>query len=38
VLNRLGKIQHDRKLAFADGERVSIGGKFPLRIVDAELR
>jgi hypothetical protein len=35
VLNRLGKIQRDRKLAFADEERVSIGGKFPLRIVDA---
>ena len=35
VLNRLGKIQRDRKIAFADEERVSIGGKFPLRIVDA---
>jgi hypothetical protein len=35
VLNRLGKIQRDRKAAFADEERVSIGGKFPLRIVDA---
>ena len=35
VLNRLGKIQRDRKTAFADEERVSIGGKFPLRIVDA---
>ena len=35
VLSRLCKIQRDRKLAFADEERVSIGGKFPLRIVDA---
>ena len=35
VLNRLGKIQRDRKIAFADEERISIGGKFPLRIVDA---
>jgi uncharacterized protein DUF4262 len=35
VLNRLGKIQRDRKLAFADEERVSSGGRFPLRIVDA---
>jgi len=35
VLNRLGKIQRDRKTAFSDEERVSIGGKFPLRIVDA---
>jgi uncharacterized protein DUF4262 len=35
VLNRLGKIQRDRKTAFTDEERVSIGGKFPLRIVDA---
>jgi hypothetical protein len=35
VLNRLGKIQRERKTAFTDEERVSIGGKFPLRIVDA---
>jgi uncharacterized protein DUF4262 len=35
VLNRLGKIQRDRKTAFADEERVSIGGRFPLRMVDA---
>lgn len=35
VLNRLGKIQRDRKAAFAHEERVSIGGKYPLRIVDA---
>jgi len=35
VLNRLGKLQRDRKNAFADEERVSVGGKFPLRIVDA---
>jgi hypothetical protein len=35
VLNRLGKIQRDRGVAFADEERVSIGGDYPLRIVDA---
>ena len=35
VLNRLGRIQRERKRAFADEERVSIGGRFPLRIVDA---
>lgn len=35
VLNRLGKLQRDRKRAFADEELVSMGGRFPLRIVDA---
>jgi hypothetical protein len=35
VLNRLGKIQRDRGAAFADEEQVSVGGRFPLRIVDA---
>lgn len=35
VLNRLGKIQRDRKTGFTDEEHVSIGGRFPLRIVDA---
>jgi Domain of unknown function (DUF4262) len=35
VLNRLGKIQRDRRTGFADEERVNIGGRFPLRIVDA---
>jgi hypothetical protein len=35
VLNRLGKMQRDRRKAFADEEIVSIGGKFPVRIVDA---
>jgi len=35
VLNRLGKIQRDRGSALADEERVDIGGRFPLRIVDA---
>ena len=35
LLNRLGKMQRDRGTAFADEELVSIGGKFPLRIVDA---
>jgi hypothetical protein len=35
VLNRLGKIQRDRGTPFADEERVSVGGSFPLRIVDA---
>lgn len=37
VLNRLGKMQRDRGKAFADEEIVSIGGKFPVRIVDAGL-
>ena len=35
ILNRLGTMQRDRGKAFADEELVSIGGKFPLRIVDA---
>jgi hypothetical protein len=35
VLNRLGKIQRERRTAFRDEELISIGGKFPLRIVDA---
>ena len=35
VLNRLGKMQRDRGEAFADEELVSVGGKYPLRIVDA---
>jgi hypothetical protein len=35
VLNRLGKMQRERGRAFADEELVSIGGKFPVRIVDA---
>jgi Domain of unknown function (DUF4262) len=35
VLNRLGNIQRDRGTGFADEELVSVGGQFPLRIVDA---
>jgi Domain of unknown function (DUF4262) len=35
VVNRLCKIQRDRGRGFADEELVSVGGKFPLRIVDA---
>jgi len=35
VLNRLGKMQRDRGKAFADEELVSVGGKYPMRIVDA---
>jgi hypothetical protein len=35
VLNVLGQIQRERGTAFADEELVSIGGQFPLRIVDA---
>jgi len=35
VLNRLGKIQRDRGKGFEDEELVSVGGKFPVRIVDA---
>jgi hypothetical protein len=35
VLNRLGKLQRDRRTGFADEERVNVGGRFPLRIVDA---
>jgi Domain of unknown function (DUF4262) len=35
VLNVLGHIQRERGTAFADEELVSIGGQFPLRIVDA---
>jgi hypothetical protein len=37
VLNRLGRMQRERRRAFADEELVSIGGKFPLRIVDAGI-
>jgi Domain of unknown function (DUF4262) len=37
VVNRLCKIQSDRGKGFADEELVSVGGKFPLRIVDAGL-
>lgn len=35
ILNRLGKFQRGRRIGFADEERISIGGKFPVRIVDA---
>lgn len=35
VLNRLGKIQRARGKGLEDEELVSVGGKFPLRIVDA---
>jgi hypothetical protein len=35
VLNRLGRMQRSRRKGFADEEIVDIGGKFPLRIVDA---
>ena len=35
ILNRLGKFQRVRRIGFADEERISIGGKFPVRIVDA---
>jgi len=34
VLNRLSEIQRDRGHAFEHEELVSIGGKFPLRIID----
>ncbi len=34
VLNRLSEIQRDRKKAFEHDELVSVGGQFPLRIVD----
>lgn len=35
ILNRLGNIQRERAGAFEDEELVSVGGKFPVRIVDA---
>jgi hypothetical protein len=35
VLNRLGQIQRERGTGFADEEYVSVGGQFPVRIVDA---
>lgn len=35
VLNRLGKLQRDRGKPLEDEELVSVGGKFPVRIVDA---
>ena len=35
VLNRLGKLQRDRGKGLADEEIVSVGGKFPVRVVDA---
>jgi hypothetical protein len=35
ILNRLGKMQRDRKRGFADEELVGIGGKYPVRMVDA---
>jgi hypothetical protein len=35
VLNRLGKLQRDRSKALLDEELVSVGGKCPLRVVDA---
>jgi len=34
VLNRLSEIQRDRERAFEHEELVSIGGRFPLRIID----
>ena len=34
VLNCLSEIQRDRKKAFEHDELVSVGGQFPLRIVD----
>jgi hypothetical protein len=34
-LNQLGHMQRERGTAFADEELVSLGGQFPLRIVDA---
>ena len=34
VLNALSKMQSDRGRAFEDEELVSVGGKFPLRIID----
>ena len=37
VLNRLGEMQRDRAKAYADEEVVSVGGKFPVRIVDAGI-
>jgi hypothetical protein len=37
VLNRLGKMQRERGKAFADEEIVSVGGKFPVRIIDTGL-
>jgi hypothetical protein len=35
VLNRLSAIQIERNKAFEHEELVSVGGKFPLRIIDA---
>jgi hypothetical protein len=37
ILNRLGEMQRERGRAFADEELVSVGGKFPVRIVDAGI-
>lgn len=34
ILNRLSDIQRDRGRAFEHEELVSVGGKFPLRIID----
>jgi len=35
LLNHLGKLQRDRGFGFRDGEAVSLGGKFPVRLIDA---
>lgn len=35
IMNRLGEIQRQRGQGFRHNELVSIGGKFPVRIVDA---
>jgi hypothetical protein len=34
LVNRLGEIQRERRRAFAHEERVSLGGNFPVRILD----
>jgi hypothetical protein len=35
VLNQLGKLQRDRGFGFRDGEVVSLGGKYPVYMIDA---
>jgi hypothetical protein len=35
LLNHLGKLQRDRGFGFRVGEAVSLGGKFPVHMIDA---
>jgi hypothetical protein len=35
LLNRLGEIQHGRGEGFRDGDLVDLGGRYPVRMVDA---